>query len=95
MNDRYTASPVFSVGESGLGLIKHANRAMSEDKEVNQGRAAKDILNTATLATGIPFAVLGKPSGYWLDISTGKKDEPEDAIDAVRGTITGKHAPKD
>lgn len=95
MNDRYTASPVFSVGESGLGLIKHANRAMSEDKEVNQGRAAKDILNTATLATGVPFAVLGKPSGYWLDISTGKKDEPEDAVDAVRGTITGKHAPKD
>lgn len=95
MNDRYTASPVFSVGESGLGLLKHANRAVSEDKEVNQGRAAKDILNTATLATGIPFAVLGKPSGYWLDISTGKKDEPEDAVDAVRGTITGKHAPKE
>lgn len=95
MNDRYTASPVFSVGESGLGLIKHANRALDEDKEVNQGKAAKDLLNTATLATGIPFAVLGKPSGYWLDISTGKKDEPKDAIDAVRGTITGKHAPKE
>ncbi|MCH7333487.1 GNAT family N-acetyltransferase [Acinetobacter modestus] len=94
MNDRYTASPVFSVGESALGLIKHANRAMSDDKDVNQSKAAKDILNTATLATGIPFAVLGKPSGYWLDIFSGKKDEPKNAVDAVRGTITGKHAPE-
>lgn len=95
MNDRYTASPVFSVGESGLGLLKHANRAVSEDKEVNQGRAAKDILNTATLTTGIPFAVLGKPSGYWLSISQGKKEAPESIYDATRGTITGKHAPED
>ncbi|MCM1958176.1 GNAT family N-acetyltransferase [Acinetobacter modestus] len=94
MNDRYTASPVFSVGESALGLIKHANRAMSDEKDVNQSKAAKDILNTATLATGIPFAVLGKPSGYWLDIFSGKKDEPKNVVDAVRGTITGKHAPE-
>ncbi|EMT2447113.1 GNAT family N-acetyltransferase [Acinetobacter baumannii] len=93
MNDRYTASPVFSMGESGLSLIQHAKRAISDDKDVNQGKAAKDILNTATLATGIPFAMLGKPTGYWLDISSGKKDAPDDALDAVRGTITGKHAP--
>ncbi|WP_333662716.1 PBECR3 domain-containing polyvalent protein [Acinetobacter sp.] len=92
MNDRYTASPVFSVGESGLGLIKHASRALSEDKEVNQSKAAKDILNSATLATGIPFASLGKPTGYWLDILNGKKEAPDSTIDAVRGTITGKHA---
>lgn len=95
MNDRYTASPVFSVGESSLSLIQHFKRAMDEDKEVNQGKAAKDFLNTATLATGIPFAILGKPFGYWLAIAQGKKDEPEDALDAVRGTITGRHAPED
>ncbi|MFW1952213.1 GNAT family N-acetyltransferase [Acinetobacter beijerinckii] len=95
MNDRYTASPVFSIGESGLSLIQHANRTLSEDKEVNQGKAAKDMLNTMTLTTGIPFAVLGKPSGYWLDIFSGKKDEPENSVDAIRGTITGKHAPKE
>uniref|UniRef100_UPI0021D42279 GNAT family N-acetyltransferase n=2 Tax=Acinetobacter baumannii TaxID=470 RepID=UPI0021D42279 len=58
VNDRYTASPVFSMGESGLSLIQHARRALDEDKEVNQGKAAKDMLNTATLVTGIPFAVL-------------------------------------
>ncbi|MGP7849470.1 GNAT family N-acetyltransferase, partial [Acinetobacter baumannii] len=76
VNDRYTASPVFSMGESGLSLIQHARRALDEDKEVNQGKAAKDMLNTATLVTGIPFAVLGKPSGYWLDVAQGKKDAP-------------------
>lgn len=95
MNDRYTASPVFSVGESSLSLIQHFKRSMDEDKEVNQGKAAKDLMNTATLATGIPFAILGKPFGYWLAIAQGKKDEPEDALDAVRGTITGRHAPED
>ncbi|EIB6856864.1 GNAT family N-acetyltransferase [Acinetobacter baumannii] len=95
INDRYTASPVFSMGESGLSLIQHAKRALSEDKEVNQGKAAKDMLNTATLATGIPFAVLGKPFGYWLAIAQGKKEAPDSIYDATRGTITGKHAPED
>ncbi|MGM7299569.1 GNAT family N-acetyltransferase [Acinetobacter baumannii] len=95
MNDRYTASPVFSMGESGLSLIQHAKRSLDEDKEVNQGKAAKDMLNTATLATGIPFAVLGKPVGYWLAIAQGKKDAPDSIYDATRGTITGKHAPED
>ncbi|HHS7219520.1 TPA: GNAT family N-acetyltransferase [Acinetobacter baumannii] len=95
VNDRYTASPVFSMGESGLSLIQHAKRALDEDKEVNQGKAAKDMLNTATLATGIPFAVLGKPIGYWLAIAQGKKEAPDSIYDATRGTITGKHAPKD
>ncbi|MBR7739022.1 GNAT family N-acetyltransferase [Acinetobacter nosocomialis] len=95
MNDRYTASPVFSMGESGLSLIQHFKRSLDDDKEVNQGKAAKDLMNTATLATGIPFAVLGKPSGYWLDIAQGKKDAPDSIYDATRGTITGKHAPED
>lgn len=94
MNDRYTASPVFSMGESGLSLIQHAKRSLDEDKEVNQGKAAKDMLNTATLATGIPFAVLGKPSGYWLDVAQGKKDAPDSIYDATRGTVTGKQAPE-
>lgn len=94
VNDRYTASPVFSMGESGLSLIQHARRAFDEDKEVNQGKASKDLMNTATLVTGIPFAVLGKPSGYWLDVAQGKKDAPDSIYDATRGTITGKHAPE-
>ncbi|HED9596933.1 TPA: GNAT family N-acetyltransferase [Acinetobacter baumannii] len=94
VNDRYTASPVFSMGESGLSLIQHARRALDEDKEVNQGKASKDLMNTATLVTGIPFAVLGKPSGYWLDIVQGKKDAPDSIYDATRGTITGKHTPE-
>ncbi|RSR89035.1 GNAT family N-acetyltransferase [Acinetobacter baumannii] len=94
VNDRYTASPVFSMGESGLSLIQHARRALDEDKEVNQGKASKDLMNTATLVTGIPFAVLGKPSGYWLDIAQGKKDAPDSIYDATRGTITGKHTPE-
>ncbi|EPQ5083904.1 GNAT family N-acetyltransferase [Acinetobacter baumannii] len=94
MNDRYTASPVFSMFDGGLSLIQHASRALDEDKEVNQGKASKDLMNTATLVTGIPFAVLGKPSGYWLDVAQGKKDAPDSIYDATRGTITGKHAPE-
>lgn len=95
MNDRYTASPVFSMGDGGVALIQHARKALNEDKEVNQGRAAKDILNTATLVTGIPFAALGKPANYWLQIEQGKQDAPEGTLDAIRGSITGKHAPED
>lgn len=94
MNDRYTASPIFSMYESATALVKHASRALDEDKEVNQAKAAKDLMNTATLITGIPFAVLGKPFGYWLDVAQGKKDAPDSIYDATRGTITGKHAPE-
>ncbi|MGQ1157780.1 GNAT family N-acetyltransferase [Acinetobacter baumannii] len=94
MNDRYTASPAFSMLDGGLSLYQHAKRALDEDKEVNQGKASKDLMNTATLVTGIPFAVLGKPSGYWLDVAQGKKDAPDSIYDATRGTITGKHAPE-
>ncbi|HDX6053651.1 GNAT family N-acetyltransferase [Acinetobacter baumannii] len=94
MNDRYTASPVFSMFDGGLSLIQHASRALDEDKEVNQGKVSKDLMNTATLVTGIPFAVLGKPSGYWLDVAQGKKDAPDSIYDATRGTITGKHTPE-
>ncbi|OUY07638.1 hypothetical protein CAP51_07790 [Acinetobacter populi] len=83
------------MGESGLALIQHANRALDDDKEVNQGRFARDALNSATFATGIPFAMLGKPSHYWLQIEQGKQDEPNSITDAVRGTITGKHAPSE
>ncbi|MCI3879568.1 hypothetical protein [Acinetobacter higginsii] len=95
MNDRYTASPVFSIGESGLALIQHAKRVLDDEKEINQGKAARDLLNTMTFVSGIPFSIMGKPTGYWLDIFSGKKDEPKDAVDAVRGTISGKHAPQD
>lgn len=93
MNDRYTASPIFSMFDGIGSLVDHANRAWDEDKEVNRGRVAKDMLTSATFATGIPFSTLGKPSNYWLQIEQGKKDEPENTLDAVRGTITGKHAP--
>ena len=89
-----TRRHLYSVWASGLSLIQHARRALDEDKEVNQGKASKDLMNTATLVTGIPFAVLGKPSGYWLDVAQGKKDAPDSIYDATRGTITGKHAPE-
>ncbi|MEB4800693.1 GNAT family N-acetyltransferase [Acinetobacter soli] len=95
LNDRYTASPVFGMLERGNALIKHSSVWVDEDKEINQGKVAQDLLNTATLTTGIPFAVLGKPSGYWLSIAQGKKEAPDSIYDATRGTITGKHAPQD
>lgn len=94
-NDRYTASPIFSMLDNLGNLKKHAEQSLDEDKELNQGKVAKDMLNSVTLVTGIPFAVLGKPSNYWLQIEQGKKDEPETTLDAVRGTITGRHAPEE
>lgn len=94
MNDRYTASPVFSIGQSSLSLVQHANRAIDNEKDVNLSRAAKDILNSATLATGVPFAALGRPTGYWLQVAEGKADTPETTLDAVRGTVSGKPTPE-
>ena len=41
VNDRYTASPVFSMGESGLSLIQHARRALMRIRKLTKVKLQK------------------------------------------------------
>lgn len=54
----------------------------------NAQKAVRDVAAAATLLTGLPFYAAARPVGYAAGVAQGKI-EPTDAVDAVRGTVTG------
>ena len=53
------------------------------------GRQVRDISALVTIFSGIPITPLGKSGGYLIDVGAGKVN-PENAMDLIRGTLTGK-----
>ena len=53
------------------------------------GYQIRDISALVTIFSGIPVTPLGKAGGYLTDVGSGKVN-PENAIDLIRGTLTGK-----
>ena len=88
-DDRMTTSPSMSTFEaSTVGTVRFAINAIDPDKEIT-GKNVKDILSLLTLATGIPFTLLGRPISVQYDIDRGVID-PENTPDHIRALITGK-----
>ena len=88
-DDRITTSPSMSTLEAaGVGTIRTLINAVDPDKELT-GKNARDLLSLLTLATGIPFTLLGRPVGVQYDINRGVID-PENTPDHIRALITGK-----
>ena len=88
-DDRMTTSPSMSTFEaSTVGTARFLINAIDPDKEIT-GKNVKDILSLLTLATGIPFTLLGRPISVQYDIERGVID-PENTPDHIRALITGK-----
>ena len=88
-DDRMSTSPSVSTLEAiAVGLPRTAINLIDEDKEVT-GKNVRDVLTALSLATGIPFTVLGRPLGYAVDVERGVID-PSSEADYVRGIVTGK-----
>jgi hypothetical protein len=85
-DDRVGTSPAVSIVESAVRTPSSVYKAIME--EGDQSRAAKDLLNTMTLLTGIPFSAASRPIGYALDVEEGDVD-PVDELDYARGLVTG------
>jgi hypothetical protein len=85
-DDRVGTSPAVSIYESASRTPESVYKAIME--EGDQSRAAKDLLNAMTLATGIPFSAASRPVGYALDVAEGDV-EPADELDYARGLVTG------
>jgi hypothetical protein len=85
-DDRVGTSPAVSIVESAVRTPSSVYKAIME--EGDQSRAAKDLLNALTLATGIPFSAASRPVGYALDVAEGDV-EPVDELDYARGLVTG------
>jgi hypothetical protein len=88
-DDRITTSPSMSTLEAAsVGTIRTLINAVDPDKELT-GKNARDVLSLLTLATGIPFTLLGRPISVQYDINRGVID-PENTPDHIRALITGK-----
>jgi hypothetical protein len=92
-NDRMTTSPaVASLEAATVGVGKAAIAVVDEEEDVT-GKNVRDVLTFLSLATGIPFSVLGRPAGYLVDVQRGEV-EPTSTYDMIRGTITGTATPE-
>jgi len=90
-DDKVSLSPVVSMAESSARVP--AGVAKIAKGEGDWSRTIKDSAALATLATGIPFTLLGKPVSYAVDVMEGDI-EPEGPVDATRGAITGAASPQ-
>ena len=92
-NDRMTTSPsVVALEASTVGVGKAAIALVDEETDVT-GKNVRDVLTFLSMATGIPFSVLGRPAGYLVDVQRGEV-EPTSTYDMIRGTITGTATPE-
>ena len=73
---------------ASVGTARTLINAVDPDKEVT-GKNVRDVLSLLTLATGIPFTLLGRPISVQYDINRGVID-PENTPDHIRALITGK-----
>lgn len=85
-DDKFSLSPAVSLIESAVGSPASVYKAIIEDG--NAQKAVRDVAAAATLLTGLPFYAAARPVGYAAGVAQGKI-EPTDAVDAVRGTVTG------
>jgi hypothetical protein len=85
-DDKFSLSPAISLLEATASSPFSVYNAIIEDG--NAQKAVRDVAAAATLLTGLPFYAAARPVGYAAGVAQGKI-EPTDAVDAVRGTVTG------
>ena len=87
-NDNLVSSPSLELLVRGSQTAFKLPVDLIEGKGIS-GRQVRDISALVTIFSGIPITPLGKSSGYLIDVGTGKVN-PENAMDLIRGTLTGK-----
>ena len=73
---------------TGLQLIPSLIKTTSKG-EAPTGKQIRDISTFIMLFLGIPVTPAGKAFGYMRDVDRGYK-EPANALDYLRGVLTGK-----
>jgi hypothetical protein len=87
-SDRYQVSPIISMGEN---LVKSGERTIKKinDNDVSNSAYAKNLLQSVTFATGIPFTLAQRPVSYGVGVASGEI-QPKDNADIARGLVNGK-----
>lgn len=86
-DDRITTSPAVSMLDQATAAPKSIYDAIFDEGSVK--KAIKDSLSFAGLVSGVPLAALGRPAGYIVDWVENEV-EPENALDAIRGLVSGR-----
>tara|TARA_Y100001973_G_scaffold13263_1_gene18559 strand:- start:48 stop:998 length:951 start_codon:yes stop_codon:yes gene_type:complete len=87
-NDSLVSSPSIELLTRGTQTVFKLPVDLIQGKGVS-GRQIRDISALVTIFSGIPVTPIGKTGGYLLDVGTGRVN-PENPIDLIRGTLTGK-----
>jgi len=88
-DDRLSTAPVFGQAER----IVTSGFKLATGSESTAGRAVADALMILGMLTGLPLGQAGKPAGYVADVLTGEQ-QGETVGDWIRGTLSGREAPK-
>lgn len=87
-DDSPSLSPVFSVGESLVGIPASIYKGMTGE-DVSNKKVLKDSLMMLGTISNLPLAPIGKPLGYLIDVDEGKA-KPKNELDFARGLISGQ-----
>ena len=87
-NDSMVSSPSIELLTRGIKAPLDLVVDVAQGKGIS-GYQIRDISALVTIFSGIPVTPLGKAGGYLTDVGSGKVN-PENAIDLIRGTLTGK-----
>lgn len=87
---RVGSAPATMLMEGAISGASDIVRIINDDEKVNGRTAARNILDLTAVATGMPVGGLKRPIGYIAGVVSGDIDEPETALQAVRGLVGGK-----
>ena len=87
---RVGSAPAIMLMEGAISGASDIVRIINDDEKVNGRTAARNILDLTAVATGMPVGGLKRPIGYIAGVASGDIDEPETALQAVRGLVGGK-----
>lgn len=87
---RVGSAPAIMLMEGAISGASDIVRIINDDEKVNGRTAARNILDLTAVATGMPVGGLKRPIGYIAGVVSGDIDEPETALQAVRGLVGGK-----
>ena len=87
---RVGSAPAIMLMEGAISGASDIVRIINDGEKVNGRTAARNILDLTAVATGMPVGGLKRPIGYIAGVASGDIDEPETALQAVRGLVGGK-----
>ena len=85
--DRVLSSPAGALLQSAVRGLYALDDATVGELSGSEARALWSLL---TLATRLPLTPIGRAVGYEKDVEAGKRPEPANAADRVRGMVIGR-----